>query len=89
MAARGNSSGGVECVCCSGAFGGDGGLGGVQVGQKSGRMWPCGHVVGGGLVRVVSSGGVCCRRGSLCGVVSVGVAWRVRFVVGCCCIGWS
>ena len=72
------------CAWCIGEFGGEVGLGGVQVGQNNGRMCPCGQVVGGGLVGAVATSAVGCRRGTLCGVESSVVVLRVRFVVGCC-----
>ena len=56
---------GVGPVVAVSAFGGDVGLGGVQVGQKRGSMCPCGHVVG-GLGRP-------CGMGSSCVVVCRGV----------------
>ena len=77
-------SGFAGCAWCIGEFGGEVGLGGVQVGQNNGRMCPCGQVVGGGLVGAVAASAVGCRRGTLCGVGSSVVVLRDRFVVVCC-----
>ena len=68
---------GAGVGCAGAAVGGDGGLGGVHMGQKSGRMCPWGQVAGGGLCWlscVLSAGVVLGLRGSLFGGESVVVA---------------
>ena len=72
------------CVAwwCGSSAGGDVGLGGVQVGQKSGIMCPWGHVVGGwGLSCGVGTYCVVVGRGFLGVLSSSRVSECARFVV--------